>query len=225
MQNLSNKIVELKKIFNIQPDNNSNKYVEFNNKLVSFLVANNWFGDTPSVIEGDIYLSDRCMKKLEPCLIDFISHYGISSEEKESLLFDKLEEQYPETAQIYFRYKQKLDITNNISCVLIDFLLHNLPGELRLCTDTEITTMVKEAYNTLPKLYGSSLTDFFNWILDNPKIRTAWYQMYFLDDYYTVGEKCEAYGSDFYLRLLFHLFNNEYIEENDMYVYAHSECR
>ena len=62
------------------------------------------------------------------------------------------------------------------------------------------------------------MTDFINWT--HGHTRTVYKGMYYMEKYTDRSEESSAYDPDSYLTILYHLFNDGYIDENDMYVRA-----
>lgn len=210
MINLNEEVDRLKKKYGILT-------IDFELSLTRFLVSNNWFGENPVVDKNSVFVNDDFITKQGGKLEDFCRYYGSDTLTKKNYLESKIEAELPETYYIYKKYCAAHELDNNIAYMLLDFLLHNLPGEIRLSTDIEIASLVKTAYDDLPKVYGEVLTDLINWIRLNNKPKPLYKNVYFLPNYSTHEESSAAYEQDYYLKILYHMFNEEYIEENDMY--------
>lgn len=75
-------------------------------------------------------------------------------------------------------------------------------------------------FTDLIKSDGDCLTFFMSWLKMQHK--TAYRNEYIMEKRYTLNLGKQAYDIDEYLELLFYLYNDEYIMDNDMYLKA---CR
>ena len=77
---------------------------------------------------------------------------------------------------------------------------------------------MSDGFDHLPKIFGDIMADFINWTRVHCK--TLYYRDYFMNPYSTNSKNAEAYDPDDYLKIIFHMFNENYIAENDMYTKA-----
>ena len=192
---------------------------EFMFDVSTFFVSNQWFGTQPEVTEnGRILMKDaqfeRCRKSLE----EFCQHYDCNEEEKNKKLIEKLKQQLPATEAVFRRYCKDVGLETEAANKVLDFLLYFLPGELETSTDQEIASLMSDGFDHLPKIFGDILADFINWTRVHCK--TFYYRDYFMNPHSTNSENAEAYDPDDYLKIIFHMFNENYIAENDMYAKA-----
>lgn len=192
---------------------------EFMFDVSTFFVSNQWFGTQPEVTEnGRILMEDaqfeRCRKSLE----EFCQHYDCNEEEKNKKLIEKLKQQLPATEAVFRRYCKDVGLETEAANKVLDFLLYFLPGELETSTDQEIASLMSDGFDHLPKIFGDILADFINWTRVHCK--TFYYRDYFMNPHSTNSENEEAYDPDDYLKIIFHMFNENYIAENDMYAKA-----
>lgn len=208
MEDLNNKILDWQEKYNINSQT-------FRNDLLSFLVFNDWFGESP-IIKGDhVYVPEDFLNNDK--LHIFLSMQNKTSSEKTRELFRMLQKEFPETYQHFDWFKNRMKIDEKTVYSLLDFMLYDLPGELAFSTDKEIETLLEDAYDHLKKKDAETLVSFINWISQSPNIRTAYYNVYTINDYTSRKKQSEAYSPNFYLRILYYMFNAEYINENDMY--------
>ena len=73
-------------------------------------------------------------------------------------------------------------------------------------------------FDELPKVYGDILADFINWAHKHTK--TVYKSLYYMNQYSDNSEESSAYDPHSYLKILYHLYNSDYIDENDMYMQA-----
>ena len=192
---------------------------EFPDKLAGFFIANNWFGEEPQAIDGTVYVSDAFIKKHRGQIDTFCNCFNKPAEEKAHILWKRLHRSFKITAEYWDEYEKKFNVRPEFTCVIMDFLLTYLVGGLEDSLDNEIKELVEDAFDNLPKVYGDVLTDFINWSREEK--HTLYYNTYFLPQYYE-DEFNGAYDEDYYLRIMYCMFNQDYILENDMYQQAAS---
>ena len=193
---------------------------DFNIELSKFLVANSWFGEEPEIQDGALYVDDSFASTNEENLRSFCEHYTDNCSHKLELLLNRMAKDYPNTCKQFKRYIEEFHVDDLVAYVMADFLLTELPGELYFSSDAEIGAIVNDVYDHLSKAYGEVVLDFINWLHLESGIRTAYSEIYSLNAYSDKSKQSEAYGETYYLKLLYYLFNDEYIKENDMYAEA-----
>lgn len=182
------------------------------------LVNNNWYGCKPIQKEGKLLLDDTDIKKIKENITAFCRLYNSDEQEKADYLIEKLETILPQTAMLLSRYARTNKIDDKSCHYLADFLITFLPGELPESTDLEVSALMEDGYEILPKVYSDILADFVNWTHD--KTKTIYKNLYFMEKYTDRTEESSAYDPDNYLSILYHLYNSEYISANDMYFRA-----
>lgn len=187
--------------------------------LSIFLVSNMWFGDEPQVSgDGKLMVSEAQYSLYESHVEKFCRHYNDSEEDKGKLLLEKLRQQLPKTEAVFRQYCKDVKLDTVVANKLLDFLLYFLPGELETSTDKEVSTLMSDGFDNLPKAFGDVLADFINWTRVHCK--TFYYRDYFMNPYGNASQSNAAYDPDDYFKILFHMFNESYIAENDMYAKA-----
>lgn len=189
----------------------------FSMDLAKFLVANNWFGVKITIENGCIMVDDKGFNMLVKRVDSFCSNYSDTSG-KAVYLLQLLHKDYPKTEALLLKYSKHAKLNEETVAYVADFLLYNLLDEIVECVDKEIEDLLDAAYNTLAKVYGDILVDFINWVKTNTK--TQYQCLYSMNSYSTKEENSEAYDKHSYLKILYHLYNAEYIEANDMYIRA-----
>lgn len=187
---------------------------QFRLNLTSFFVSNMWFGVEPQQTDdGQLNITEAQCKRMSPHIDEFCRFYGCSAGEKKQILSEKLKNLLPETAQIFSRYctSNRLDVA--MENRLLDFILYYMPGELRTLSDQEIATLLLDGHQNLPKAFGDLLADFINWSRHHYK--TCYQKDYFMMSYGT--KKTDAYDPNSYLKIMYYMYNEGYITENDMY--------
>lgn len=190
----------------------------FNEVFVQFLTDNEWFGIEP-VWQDDILLldTDDFTPYMEWIRL-FFDSYWLNTAEKNTLLFSMLKESFPDTEPKLLHFYDEYDFPDTIQYYLTSFLLKFLPKELCMMNDAEVQDLLTTAYNELIKQYGDILASFLRWLKD--KYTTRYLNDYFMSKRQDKSESNEAYDTEEYLELLYYLFNEEYIYENEMYAKA-----
>ena len=191
---------------------------DFMLNISRLLVNNNWYGFKPTQEDGKLMLDDEDTGKIGEKISEYCKLYNANEDEKIAYLMDELSKILPKTAKLLSKYANSNRIGNKVHHYIADFLLSYLPGELPESTDLEVSTLMEDGYEVLPKVYSDILADFVNWTHD--RVKTIYKNMYFMEKYMDRSEESSAYDSDNYLSILYHLYNSEYVTENDMYARA-----
>lgn len=187
---------------------------QFRLDLTSFLDSNMWFGVEPQrTDDGQLNITEAECKRMSPHIDEFCRFYGCSTDEKQQILLEKLKNLLPETAQIFSRYCTAVKLDAAMENRLLDFILYYMPGELRTLSDQEIATLLLDGHQNLPKAFGDLLADFINWSRHHYK--TSYQKDYFMMSYSI--KKTDAYDSNSYLKIMYYMYNEGYVAENDMY--------
>lgn len=183
--------------------------------IVAFLQANSWFGSKPQKSDTQFYLSDDQVQIYTDHMIPFLRC-------KEAERFDKMEsafaKRFPETAHYFTKFATLIEESQETIFHVRDFLLYYLEKELFFLMDQEVEKLVGYAFTDLIKSDGDCLTFFMSWLKMQHK--TAYRNEYIMEKRYTLNLGKQAYDIDEYLELLFYLYNDEYIMDNDMYLKA-----
>lgn len=182
------------------------------------LVNNNWYGCKPINKNGKLMLEDERAEMIGRNISAYCELYDASDKDKAVYLVKELADIMPKTAKMLTRYAKKNGLSDKSLQYLSDFLLTFLPGELHEATDAEVGALMDDGYEVLPKVYGDMLAGFVNWL--HEKVKTIYKNLYFMEQYSDRSEASCAYDSDYYLSILYHLYNSDYIEANDMYTRA-----
>ena len=200
----------------------ANKYeldpADFLEDASRFIVSNHWFGAHPDIQKGGVYIEESVFLRIEDRLEDFCEHYNENSSERSAYIVGKLSAGMPKTADLLRKYTSGGGMEPEITCRLADFLLYALPGELPELNDTEVATLLDDGFDVLSKAYGDILADFINWT--QTKTKTIYRGIYTMRQYSSMDEASSAYDPYNYLKILYCLYNPEYIEENEMYEQA-----
>lgn len=175
--------------------------------IVSFLEDNDWFNAKPTFTKGKLIISDEQQQILTQHISDLFNE-NLSVQ-------DQFASKFPETSKWLNEYFKIINATDETCFYVTDFLLYSLHKDVFLMPDTEIEALVEKAAFDLIKYHGEVFVDFLSWL--KTKIRTKYRKEYLMEKRYTAGESGYAYNFDEYLELLYYLYNEDYITENDMY--------
>ena len=181
--------------------------------VISFFVDNDWFGDKPAFKDGHVLLDDTQVQLYTDPLRSFLSE-----NRNISVLLEKLTAKLPITAKHLQDFSKDISLPETALYFLLDFILFRSEKELFLHDDNEIVTLLSFATVDMTKAHGDLLTFFLAWLLKKKKTRFK--RNYVMEKRYTMELQSQAYSFDEYLELMYYLFNEDYIESNEMYSQA-----
>lgn len=184
---------------------------QFAFELSKFAVANNWFGKEPVMKNGMLSIDDSVLKLAQ--IKEFCETYYLDMGSKIKLINKKMQTTLPETNKVFVEYCKERHIDDDVAYTLADFLLFYLPGEIMNADDNEIAYLLNDAFENISKGNSDVLTDFINWI--RTKYKPAFRNTYFMNPY--SQRDSDAYSQTEYLRIMYYLFNENHIRENEMY--------
>ena len=187
-------------------------------ELINYLALNNWFGYELKLNDGQIEINDDFIHTGKQ-LAEFIDNLKSSDEDKLELSFKLLKEKHPETSRILIKFfNTSNNLTDENKNDIIRFLLNNLIDEITRLSDKEVKTMIEDAMECLSYNNCQTLSLFFAYTKQH-------YRTFYVSDFFLEKEEMpnnDAYEVDEYCRILYHMFNEDYIKENDMYYKAAS---
>ena len=189
----------------------SNKVTE--TSIITFLEDNDWFGSKPALVDGKVELSMEQVVLFSEGLKRFIS--TPEEESNSAYLLGLLNAKFPTTTEKLDEFYNHIGLFEEDRFYVTDFLLYTLSKDLVLYDDSEIKVLLKKASFDLLKTHGDWLTFFLSWL--RTKTKTRFVREYIMEKRYTMDIQNEAYSLDEYTQLLYYLFTNSYIEDNDMY--------
>lgn len=181
--------------------------------IVAFFVDNDWFGERIIAEQGKILLSDTQIDRFTKELRVFIDG-------TETTLYVLFRQKFPETGRLFNKFLNEVNadeekVDEESKYHVLDFLLYRLTKDLLFYKDNELEELISYATFELIKAHGDILTFFLAWMKLNYK--TAYQKDYVLNKRYTMDIQNEAYSFDDYIQLLYYLFAEEYIQDNDMF--------
>lgn len=191
---------------------------DFNWIFMKFLVDNDWFDIKPVWQDGMLMIEENDFLIHMDTIKVFFDNYTLEIEDKNTILLSRLKGKFPETNEKLELFYQEYGFPDSIIYYLTDFLLKNLKQDICVMNDTDVGVLMTVACEELTKQYGDILCFLLKWIKDG--FKTKYQNDYFMSKRQDKSFQNEAYETEKYLELLYCLFNEEYIIENDMYVRA-----
>lgn len=182
-------------------------------KVSQFLLDNSWF--CISINKSDFTVSEVNAVILRDKVVEYLSAQpGIQS------ISTILKQRYPATEEYFKQYVKDSNLDETSQFYLQDFLAYYLTKDLFLYSDKELEKLIEQATETLSKNHGDDCITFASWLLQ--KGVTHYRNTYEMTSRYTLEDKDGAYELDDYLELMFYLFNDNYIQDNEMLAQAAS---
>lgn len=176
--------------------------------IITFFIDNEWFGETLRKKNGKIILSDEQIEFFTDKLTPFLGNKDVS-------IYEYFKEKFPETYKLYNIFQSETQVAEETTHYIVDFMLYRLNKELFFYSDNEMEELLSNATFELIKAHGDIFTFFIAWLKLNHK--TAYQKDYVLNKRYTMDIQNEAYDFDDYICLLYYLFSEDYIENNEMF--------
>lgn len=182
-------------------------------KVSQFLLDNTWFGF--SIDRSNFTVSEADADVLKDKLECYLSAQpGVKS------ISGIFKQKYSATQEYFKEYVKLNNLDEGSQFYLQDFLAYYLSKDLFLYNDKELEKLIELATETLSKNYGDECIAFVSWLLQ--KGVTRYRNTYEMTSRYTLEDKNGAYELNDYLKLMFYLFNDDYIQENEMLAQAAS---
>ncbi|MCF1284359.1 hypothetical protein [Streptococcus sinensis] len=182
-------------------------------KVSQFLLDNTWFG--LSIDRSNFTVSEADADVLKDKLECYLSAQpGVKS------ISGIFKQRYSATQEYFKEYVKLNNLDEGSQFYLQDFLAYYLSKDLFLYNDKELEKLIELATETLSKNHGDECIAFVSWLLQ--KGVTRYRNTYEMTSRYTLEDKNGAYELNDYLKLMFYLFNDDYIQENEMLAQAAS---
>lgn len=185
----------------------------FYEDFVRFLVDNEWFQIQPKWLNEQLMIKYNDFKKLQEIIEKHFTLKEMSTFDKCLELWNMLNNSFPDTASKLADFYAENSFPKEIEYYITSFLLKFIQKDICLMNDEEIQFLLNHAFEELSKQYGDILTFFLAWLKEHYRTR-------YINDY-TMAKRREntneAYDIEEYLELLYRLFNENYILENEMY--------
>lgn len=189
--------------------------VNYKNKLADFLEDNNWFGIEPVWENETLYIRKSDADMIYPRVVTYFTNCELTDVQKAELLSQMYKEKFSDSAQKLTQFIDEFSIPDTLIYYLLDFLLVYQKKDFCIMSDQDVADLMKDTYEELSKQLGDILTFFLSWLKDTYK--TRYINDYVMQKRYENSVAKQAYDKDEYLELVYYLFNEEYIFDNDMY--------
>lgn len=185
-----------------------------NREIISqFLLDNAWFG--LEINRADFSIAEADAQLLTEKLKSFLSEpVGLTA------LQPIFKQKFPTTFEQFQDFAKEQKLARSSKFYLQDFLAYYLIKDLCLYSDSDVEHLVQVATEALSKSHGEELNDFIKFLL--AKGITHYRKSFEMTARYTLEDKNGAYELDDYLELMYYLFNDTYIEKQDMLYQAAS---
>lgn len=203
MQKIEKIIKETKAKYKIKDD-------KFDFHFIMFLNNNSWFG-----LRHD-YEKDECDdfdSNVQRRVELFCSFYNKEDSEKKEVLLAMLKKQLPDTLNKLNEFAKEKEVPDDYVSFIAESILEALSGELIYANDTEVEALVNFASKNLSITIFTVLAYFLAWVKD--RYKTVYTKNYVVNSNLT--RDTSAYDSNTYLKLLYYLFNEDYISSCDLY--------
>lgn len=191
---------------------------EFHRTFVDFLEDNGWFGAKVKWKNNRLFIDSKSADIVRSRAAMYFNNYRLNTSEKILLLKDMFCEKFPDSFKKLIQYFEEFMLPEVTVYTLLDFLLIYLPKDFCIMTDEDIAAFMEDVFIELSKYNGDILTFFLSWLKDS--YTTAYHNDYVMKQRTDWTSATQAYDGDEYLELIYYLFNEGYIVDNDMYMKA-----
>ena len=174
----------------------------------AFLIDNDWFNEDIRVTDGHILLTDSQTEIFREALTGFRDN---GSDDLKKLFRVR----FPHTEKSFEDFINEIEMDDDTVYHLTDFMLYVLKKELALYSNDEMNGLMHRVTFDLIKSHGDAFTFFTSWLRANHK--TAYTKDHILNKRYTMDIQSQAYEFDEYIELVYYLFNDDYIQDNEMF--------
>lgn len=203
-------MLELRKYLDELRNRYSIDDADFEIKLCDYLVENRWF-DVRIDHTDELYYVDDI--ELNMKLNAFLIHYNDSTEKKIADLFSLYSSCSQQNVDFLKEYIAEFGMEADTLYYLLNFMIAYMPWDIKTCSNSEIEGILSDALAQLAKINYDALADFIIWCSQEKK---TIYKSVTMVTNKTTKLK-EAYDLQTYGNYLYHFFNEDYIEENQMY--------
>lgn len=201
--------------------NNAIDFLDFKvviKDFIRFMEDNYWFNLKPSFIVSngatELYVQLQDLLLLENKILEYYKYKDLSVEEKIQLLAVQLQKRIPVTFNDLELFWKEYQPSLYNKYLIYDFFLWSLEKDIRLFHNEDMNEYMNLLCNELPLSLGNIIIHFFMWLKDNYKTN---YTNSFMLNQRVNNISNEAYDSEVYLKLIYYLFNPDYIKKNCLY--------
>lgn len=187
-------------------------------KLMNFLESNKWFGITPDIDDSDfrkplLLIKDENVDVMNNAIFQWIYVFGSNKDAQFNRLYELLNEKYPQTANLLKTYYGVIGADLIYKIEITEYLLYHLKNEISIYDNEDMREFINKLSIDKSLTVGMIITDFFAWVIENCDV--IYTEKYKLNQRSTGRINTTAYDGETYLRLVYYLFNPDYIEENN----------
>lgn len=200
---------------------NNIEYTDLDDVLkdfIKFMEHNYWFNIKLHYVVSsavtELHLDNKNIEVLETKILSFYKYKDQSIDIKIQLLGNQLKYKFPISYNDLELFCETFELSSKNIYIIYDFVLWTLKKELRLYKNEDMNDYIGIICDELPKSIGNILIQFFLWLKDNFKVN---YTNAFTLNQRVFKSSNGAYDSELYLKLIYYLFNPNYIENNCFY--------
>ena len=192
---------------------------DFRFKMISFLEANKWFDAKPELSYSDdenpiILFEEADVSLISNEIYKWISIYDSDNEECFRKLCSFLQDKYSKTYKILMKYFDINHVDLNHKIDITEYMLFRLNTEIIFYKNVALDNFVETLCIEQNLSIGMIICDFLSWVLDT--YNASYTNRYKLSSRGLGDQNNSAYESETYLRLVYYLFNTDYIEETNV---------
>lgn len=190
----------------------------FKFKLVSFMESNRWFNTNPSIEYDDnknplIMLNEYDATIISDAIKKWLYVYDSNREDQYKKLIQLINGEYKITSLKLNRYFECFEVGLIHRIEIAEYLLFKLKFEITDYSNELLDGFIDDLCKDKTLTLGMIVCDFLEWLIDD--CNTSYTNKYKLSSRSAGRINTNAYDSDTYLKLIYYLFNDEYLEENN----------
>lgn len=205
------KLLKAKKLY---PDNITEQ-LNFWNDLIQFYDDNNWFDICLKNTNNNLHMSNDDLEIIYNKTLQFLLNKNLSVEEKNEKLLEILKASYPITANALVAYNETQNLAPKNFFYLLDFFIAHIGKEINLFSNKNVEELVHYVCLERSLINGNIFLDFLTWY--KSKEPTVYSKDFILNKRKSMQDTIAAYDKDTYLKMIYYLFNENYIQEHELY--------
>ncbi len=202
--------------------------------VATHLLSNAYFGYEAYDKDGTTYIRGKYAKDILRRVSLFLTVYGKKETEKIQLLLNRFSVIAPNTYSSLVEFFKERELQDSLTYRILDFLYEKVTKDITELTNEDIEELVRVLYNEQPKYIGDEITFYFSWVrqqkttytvmqkgmyttVSRPKYKVKYTQDFVMKQRVDTRSRTTAYSELEYLDLVYHLLNEEYAKDHDMY--------
>lgn len=199
--------------------------------VMDFISENSWFGITPVIEGGKVFIPDGSTDDLTRRIHTFLRFNSMDNSQKHDRLKDMLHDRYAVLSEALSSFEDDTEVDSDTIYRLMEFLYEYMPSDLDQVNDDDLRSLMAVIFEDEYKYIGDAAAFFFAYAKDlettgynksGQKIKVRKFRVKYTRDY--IMEKrvdsstqTSAYSDEEYMRLIYYLMNEEYAEDHEMY--------